>query len=199
MKPHSFSKTIADVHGVSAAIVLKYLAYKTRKSTNIRDNKQWYYDTLTELEKKFPYLGRSTIDDALRELGEKSLVEIGNFNKHAYDRTRWYHVPEQHWEAAEDHKISFHVSDAEAHGVTAAVIMFNLEYWLKKKLKAGSETHAISPEKLAEHLPLKASTIRTTLAKLVGVGALIKVPDKKSEYAFPPSRMRALRTKALLS
>jgi hypothetical protein len=156
MKPHSFSKTLADVHGISEAIVLKFLAHKTRKSSNVKDDKQWYYGSLDALTEKCPYLGRSTIDDAVKGLAVKGMVEIGNYNKLPFDRTRWYHVPEYYWEAVEELKISFHAEDAEAHGVSAAVVMFNLEYWLKKKLKVGKVTHAMSPEKLAKHLPFNS-------------------------------------------
>ena len=71
MRPHSFSKTLAEVHGISEAIVLKFLAHKTRRSTNIRDEKQWYYDSLDNLREKIPYLGRSTIDDVVKSLAAK--------------------------------------------------------------------------------------------------------------------------------
>ncbi|MCP9773962.1 hypothetical protein KBY66_15340 [Synechococcus sp. Tobar12-5m-g] len=199
MKPHSFSKTLADVHGISEAIVLKFLAHKTRKSSNVKDDKQWYYGSLDALTEKCPYLGRSTIDDAVKSLAAKGMVEIGNYNKLPFDRTRWYHVPEYYWEAVEELKISFHAADAEVHGVSAAVVMFNLEYWLKKKLKVGKVTHAMSPEKLATHLPFKASTIKSTLSKLVDADAVIKVAGIRSEYAFPPDRMRTLQQKARLS
>lgn len=198
MKAHSFSKTLADAHGVNAAIVLKLMAHKTRRSTNIRDDIQWYYGTLDELSEKLPYLGRSTIDDALKQLAANGLLEIGNYNKYSYDRTRWFHVPEQHWGAAEHQRISFHAAEAEMHGVTAAVLMWNLEYWLKRKLRSGGFTHSMNAVALAEALPFKASTIKSTLSRLVKDGALIKVPGKKSEFAFPPDRMRTLRTNAIL-
>ncbi len=199
MRPHSFSKTFAEQHGVTEAIVLKFLAYKTRRSGNCRDDKNWYYAPLDALIDKFPYLGRSTIDDAVKSLAAKGMLEIGNYNKLPFDRTRWYHVPEQYWDALEERKISFYAPDAEAHGLSAAVVMFNLEFWLKKQLKAGKETHLLSPEKLAESVPFKASTIKAALSKLVDAGAVIKVPDKRSEYAFPPDRMRSLRMKARLT
>lgn len=198
MRPHSFSKTIAEQHGVTEAIVLKHLAYKTRRSTNIPDGRQWYYDPLDALEDKFPYFGRSTIDDAVKSLAEKGMLEIGNYNEHAYDRTRWYHVHEEHWDAVEEHKIRFHAPDAEAHGVTAAVLLFNLEYWLKRRLRAGKETHSMDLKKLEECLPFKVSTMKAALSRLVTAGAIVKVPGKRSEYAFPPDRMRSLRERARL-
>jgi predicted transcriptional regulator len=198
-RPHSFSRTFAQLHSINEAIVLKHLAYKTQKSTNWKDDRQWYYDTTDTLMKKWPYLGRSTIDDVVKKLARKGMVIIGNYNKRTYDRTRWFHVPEAHWKVVEEEKINFLSSDAETHGVVAAVLMWNLEYWLNKKLKVGQETHSLNPEKLAEHLPFKASTIKSTLSGLVKSGALIKVPGKRSEYVFPPDRMRSLQTKARLT
>lgn len=198
MRPHSFSKTFAEQHGVTEAIVLKHLAHKTRRSANIRDDKQWYYDSLDELMVKMPYLGRSTIDDAVNSLAGKGMLEIGNYNGRAYDRTRWFHVPEEHWDAVEERNIYFHATDAEAHGVTAAVLMFNLEYWLKRRLRAGKETHSMDLKKLADKLPFKVSTTKAALSRLVAAGPIVKVPGKRSEYAFPPDRMRTLREKARL-
>lgn len=198
MRPHSFSKIFADQHGVSEAIVLKHLAHKTRRSGNIRDDKQWYYDPLDELQVKMPYLGRTAIDDAVKSLAAKSMLEIGNYNERAYDRTRWYHVPEEFWEAVEERRINFYAHEAETHGVTAAVLMFNLEYWLKRKLRAGKDTHSMDLKNLEERLSFKVSTMKAALSRLVDAGAIIKVPGKRSEYAFPPDRMRSLRERARL-
>lgn len=199
MSDHSFSRTFAKKHSINEAIVLEEIVFRIQATANVRNGKRWFYDTLDELQKKLPYLGRSTIDDLVQKLESKKLLEIGNYNKASYDQTRWFHVPEEHWEAANDQKVWFRPADAKAHGVPAALLMFNLEYWLIENIKAGSgETHKMSPTDLAKGLPLSVSTIKATLTDLVKVGVLVKVAGKHSEYAFAPERMRDIQTQALL-
>lgn len=199
MSDHSFSRTFAKQHSINEAIVLEQLAFKTSEKLHWRDGKWWFYDTLDELQKKLPYLGRSTIDDVVQKLESKKLLEIGNYNKASYDQTRWFHVPEEYWGAVNNEKVWFKPADAFDHGVPAALLMFNLEYWLIQNIKAGSgETHKMSPTDLAKGLPLSVSTIKATLTDLVKVGVLVKVVGKHSEYAFAPERMRDIQTQALL-
>lgn len=198
MSDHSFSRTFAKKHSINEAIVLELLAFKTQASNNVRENKQWFYDTTDELHKKLPFLGRSTIDDVVRRLQKKKLLLVRNYNKASFDKTRWFHVPKRCWKALNHEKVWFRPSDAETHGVPAALLMFNLEYWLGKTMEAKAGfTHEMSPEALATGLPLTASNIKATLTKLVKENVLVKIPGKKSEYAFDADRMREIQTLAL--
>jgi hypothetical protein len=199
MSEHSFSRTFAKQHSINEAIVLELLAFKTRTSPNTRKGKMWYYDSTDELQKKLPYLGRSTVDDVVNKLAAKSLLVIENHNKASFDKTRWFHVGEEHWDAANDEKVWFDPADAEAHGVPAALLMKNLEYWLTLKIRAGEgPTHKMSPTNLAKSLPMSVSTIKATLTAMVNKRVLVKTAGKNSEYAFSADRMRDIETVALL-
>lgn len=199
MSEHSFSRTFAKDHSINEAIILEVLAYKTRTSTNRRNGKMWYYDSTDKIQEKLHYLARSTVDDVLKKLAAKGLLLIENHNKASYDRTRWFHVPEEHWDAANDEKVWFDPADAEAHGVPAALLMKNLEYWLTLKIRAGEgHTHKMSPTDLAKRLPMSISTIKATLTAMVNKGVLVKTAGKNSEYAFSADRMRDIETLAIL-
>src|SRR4051794_16172501 len=90
---HAFPRAYATDYGVNEAIILKWLAHKTRRSKNIRDEKQWFYGTFTEISKRFPYLSKTSVARAIGSLEQAKLIEIGNYNKLKFDRTHWYHVP----------------------------------------------------------------------------------------------------------
>ena len=94
---------------------------------------------------------------------------IGNFNKRSYDRTRWY--------AFRDHQVQrrlqteplyFKVADAVAYGMTEAVILLNLAYWIGKNRQnqPNYQFHRLSPTTLAEHLPYTVSTLKRALKHL---------------------------------
>ena len=65
---HGFSRKVAKKYGVNAAIVLRYLSYKIHHSKNERDGKLWYYGTVDEMTKCFPYLTRNAVYEAIKRL-----------------------------------------------------------------------------------------------------------------------------------
>lgn len=197
MRPRSFSRTFAKEHcSITQAVLLEEIVFRIQATNNIRDGKRWFYDPLDELQKKLPFLKRTAIDDAAKNLVTKGFLEIGNYNHAKYDQTRWYHVPEEHWAAVDDQKVWFQEADAVAHGIPAALLMYNLDYQLAQKFERNDgETHAMSPTDLATRLPMSKSTIKATLTDLVKKGVLVKVEGKRSEYAFAPDRMREIQTR----
>ena len=204
MKPKiiSFSRTFARNNSVNEAIILKYLGYKTRKSTNERDGRKWYYASTKGLAKQFPYLSPSAIDTNIRKMDAKCKLEVSNYNRMLIDRTRWFSVTAPAIDDVERHLIKFDQAVAVKHGVTAAVLMFNLEYWIKRKLKKanGAEVnHVMSPALLATIQPFSASTIKDNLHYLVTEGLIIKTSPTKPEYTLPPDRLLALRREAKLA
>ncbi len=205
----SFSRSFAQEHTVNEAVILKYLAYKVGRSKNWRDEKKWYYGSTKALQKQFPYFSSSAIDANIRRMGEKPVLEIGNFNPWTQDRTRWFHVPKEFRNAVESDTIAFNSDDAVHHGITAAVLLHNLRYNLKEKLKKSQDANVvhemspaalskIQPKKGRSILPFSESTIKATLKALVEKGVILKTSTTKPEYTLPPSEMQDLRREAKL-
>src|SRR4051812_32739448 len=73
---HGFSKRVAAFKygvpekklGYASAIVLRYLAYMVRTRGTLIHGKNWVRITLDHLASKFPYIGRSTVDEAILRL-----------------------------------------------------------------------------------------------------------------------------------
>lgn len=163
MPKHSFNGQLAQQLGITDAIVLKYMAARTRTSTNVRSGKNWFYMTGNELAMKFPYLSKSGVEKAIKRLRAEKCIEIANFNKLSFDMTRWFHVPQEYQDASEEKPIVFEVDVAVAHGVPAAVLLHNYRYHTEKN---GIE-HRMSPAALNQYLPfLSKPTIKRALKKL---------------------------------
>ena len=129
------------------------------------------------------------------------MLKIGNYNKWKQDKTRWFHVPKPTSDEVEKDTVCFVPDDACRHGIKAAVLLYNLRYWIKIKLKRSQDTdvvHEMSPAALSKVLPFPESTIKATLKKLVKNKAILKTSNTKPEYTLHPSEMQELRREAKL-
>ncbi len=205
----SFSRSFAQEHTVNEAVILKYLAYKVGRSNNWHDGKQWCYGSTKALQKQFPYFSSSAIDANIRRMGEKPVLEIGNYNHWKQDRTRWFHVPKEFRNAVMCDTITFESDDAVHHGIPAAVLLHNLRHNLRRKLKKSEGTnvvHEMSPAALSGInpnsgeivLPFSKSRIKAALKTLVEKGVILKTSTTKPEYTLPPNEMQDLRREAKL-
>jgi len=91
---HSFDTEIAEKIGVNAAIIYANIEFWCAKNkannTNFYDNNYWTYNSVKAWKELFPYLGESKIKTALKKLEDDGFIQSGNYNKSAYDRTKWY-------------------------------------------------------------------------------------------------------------
>lgn len=91
---HHFEVEIAEKYGVNAAIILEnmrfWLAKNEANETNFHDGRCWTYNSIKAFETLFPYMSSSSISRTLKKLEEENLIITGNYNKVAYDRTKWY-------------------------------------------------------------------------------------------------------------
>lgn len=94
-----FDPQIAESVGVNAAVIFQNIAFWCEKNAandkHIHDGRAWTYNSNQAFAKMFPYLTESQIRTALDKLIEAGLIEAGNFNETAYDRTKWYCVKSQ--------------------------------------------------------------------------------------------------------
>lgn len=99
MALHMFDPQIAQEYGVNAAIIFQNLAYwiehNRANETNFYDGRYWTYNSVRAFAELFPYLTDKQIRGALKKLEEGGMILVGNYNKSAYDRTRWYALAEK--------------------------------------------------------------------------------------------------------
>ena len=96
MSRHTFQPEIAEQVGVNAAVIYQNIVFWCEKNAangrNIHEGNAWTYNSMKAFSSLFPYLSERQIRTALEKLEEVELLLVGNFNKDARDRTKWYAV-----------------------------------------------------------------------------------------------------------
>lgn len=96
MSRHTFDPDIAKQVGVNAAVIYENIIWwcerNAVKGRNIHEGNAWTFNSISAFESLFGYLTAKQIRTALDKLEEVGLLEVGNFNKDARDRTKWYAV-----------------------------------------------------------------------------------------------------------
>lgn len=91
---HHFTCEIAALYGVNAAIILSNLSFWINKNKidnrHFYDGRTWTYISREGLQKNFPYLSKKQIDYAIDKLLDEGIIITGNFNRHTFDKTKWY-------------------------------------------------------------------------------------------------------------
>lgn len=176
-----FSRPFAKAHGVTEAILVRYLANRIRKSKTKREDKKWFYNPITKLAEQWPYFGRSTIADALKRLKKAGVIEVGRFNKFKQDRTQWYSASQEVLDAVEEDIIYFDAGVAADHGVCAGVIILNFVALLKSLPWAMLRFSATEYSRV---VPFSVSAIRNALNSMITAKLLMRDPHKTGYYGF---------------
>lgn len=96
---HFLSAEVAKECGVNASLLITniYFWCEHNKTNNINyhEGRYWTYNSMKAFSQQFPYLTRRQIEVALKKLEDAGLIITGNFNKVAFDRTKWYTVSEK--------------------------------------------------------------------------------------------------------
>ncbi len=91
---HSFNVEIAKEYGLYEAIIQENMFFWITKNVangqNYIDGHYWTYNSVKAFDKLFPYMSNATIRRVLQSLEKSGLIITGNYNKAAYDRTKWY-------------------------------------------------------------------------------------------------------------
>lgn len=91
---HSFNVELAMKYGIEEAILIENFAFWIKKNAangvNYVNGEFWTYNTAKALEELFPYMNLKKIQRILVKLEELKILKSDNFNKKAYDRTKWY-------------------------------------------------------------------------------------------------------------
>lgn len=96
---HSFDIDIAKDYGLLEAILLNNLWFWIEKNrannANYYDGYYWTYNSTRAFNELFPYVSQRQIQCALKRLIDEEILQTGNYNKVAYDRTLWYAFTEK--------------------------------------------------------------------------------------------------------
>lgn len=102
MALHSFDPEIAERVGLNAAVVYQNLLFwcehNAANDRHFHDGLYWTYNSMKAFGELFPYLTSKQVRTAIDKLVDAGLIKSGNYNKSAYDRTKWYaviHLPKR--------------------------------------------------------------------------------------------------------
>jgi hypothetical protein len=84
---------LARIFGFEGAAIIQQVHYLTVKSTNIRDGYAWYFHSVPDWVEDFGHASSErTIRRALKRLVDDGILVVENYNKLAFDKTRWYRL-----------------------------------------------------------------------------------------------------------
>lgn len=96
---HSFDVDVAIEYGINAAVIFNNISFLCKhneaNNINLHDGKYWTFNSRKAFCEIYPYLTEKQIRTALERLVDGGLLETGNYNKLAYDRTIWYTVTDK--------------------------------------------------------------------------------------------------------
>ena len=96
---HSFNIEVAKEYGLEESIILENIIFWLKKNQannkHFYDDDYWTYNSTRAFTELFPYWTERQIQRILKSLEQKNLIKTGNYNKVAYDRTKWYGLTEK--------------------------------------------------------------------------------------------------------
>ena len=96
---HYFNVDVASDVGVNAAIVFErmvfWISHNKKTGKNFKDDTFWTYSTQADIAEQFEYLTVKQCRTAIDKLIENEYIKTGNYNRHKYDRTRWFALTEK--------------------------------------------------------------------------------------------------------
>ncbi|VEF46081.1 phage replication initiation protein [Bacillus freudenreichii] len=76
--------------GLNEAVVLQQMHYWLMKSTHIRDNRKWVYNTYREWHEQLPFWSERSLRRTINSLEKKGFILSAMFNQSKMDQTKWY-------------------------------------------------------------------------------------------------------------
>ena len=191
-KAHCFCPVLAKEHGENAAVILQGLGYKVAKSKKVQKGQKWHYDTLEELQERWPYLSESGIHGIIQSQVDKGNVTKGKFNKWPRDPTTWYSVPQTISARALEKKGKFWFDVPVAikcSSVVAGTIYQNirfhlLSYLAENPLFTHTPYYRVRKASLTKVLPWSLSTVKRALKNLRDEKLIIENPATPGEFTL---------------
>jgi hypothetical protein len=96
---HSFNTQIANLYGVEEAIIIENIYFWISKNKanekHFYDGDYWTYNSARAFTELFPYWTQRQLERILKNAELKGAIKTGNYNKVAYDRTKWYSLTDK--------------------------------------------------------------------------------------------------------
>ena len=71
---------------------------------HLHDGRYWTYNSAAAFAEQFPYFTKNQIKYTLKKLKEHGLILVGNYNRQAFDQTRWYALADKAYELFGPHR-----------------------------------------------------------------------------------------------
>lgn len=130
-KPHEFNPEVAELYGVNAALIFRYLSFCTA-------NGRWASPTLADLCNLYPYLGEWQIWAALKKLTSAGRKTPPLVLRKCVNDSYLYRV------IAPDTCLSPHTFDVDIAlkaGVLSAIMYQNIGHWIRTNWKRRAEAY----------------------------------------------------------
>lgn len=181
---HAFSRVVAQEYGITAALVLKYLAYRIGKSRVVFNDRQWHCQSVANIRTHYPYLSPSAIHAALQKVPDNVLLRRSVKNRWTSARSTSYTFADPNLTNRLNADLLYFSSDhAVQYGVHEAILLHKIEHWLRERRKKQYDYrfHPMPPQELSEKLLISRASISRALKNLVGKGVLEKNPNPKGK------------------
>ncbi len=95
--PILVDRKLARILGVNEAMVMQHIHYwlikNEGKNINYKEGRYWTYKSIKQWhDDEFDFWSESTLRRIFISLEEKGLLLVNNFNKKAFDKTKWYSI-----------------------------------------------------------------------------------------------------------
>lgn len=95
--PILVDRVLAEKIGLNEAIVIQQLHYwimqNKRQNKNFYDDRYWTFNSFPKWQSEaFYFWSLRTLNRIFKNLEEKGILLVGNYNKKGYDRTKWYSI-----------------------------------------------------------------------------------------------------------
>jgi hypothetical protein len=94
-----FRPEIAKELGTDSAIILSniefWVYHNQTNNKHLHDGKNWTFNSIKAFQEQFHWLSVQNIRTCLKKLEEAGYIEVGNYNQHKYDQTKWYSLGKQ--------------------------------------------------------------------------------------------------------
>ena len=91
-EPIFFLPTLAKELGINEAILLQKIHGWLQCKPHEADGRAWIYNTYKSWQEQLPFLSESTLKRTMKNLVDKGIVIINNFNTSKFDKTNWYSI-----------------------------------------------------------------------------------------------------------
>jgi hypothetical protein len=88
----ALSPHMAIAFEISGALLIQQIHYWNVTNGHLKEGHRWCYNTHEQWAEQLMVYGRTTIINKMKELEKLGIIIVGCFNKHGYDRTKWYRI-----------------------------------------------------------------------------------------------------------